>query len=38
MVLIRRTGGRWESPTMNSYGNEDELEALLEESPGLILG
>jgi hypothetical protein len=35
-VLIRRTGGAWEPPSVRSYKNEAELQALVVESPGLV--
>jgi hypothetical protein len=36
IVLIRRSGGEWEPPSVTSYENEAELQALVVESPGLV--
>jgi hypothetical protein len=36
IVLIRRTGGAWEPPSVTAYENEAELQALVVESPGLV--
>jgi hypothetical protein len=35
-VLIRRTGGEWEPPSVTSYENEAGLQAMVVESPGLV--
>jgi hypothetical protein len=35
-VLIRRSGGDWQPPSVTSYENEAELQALVSESPHLV--
>jgi hypothetical protein len=35
-VLIRRSGGGWEPPSVTSYENEAELQNLVRESPELV--
>jgi hypothetical protein len=35
-VLIRRSGGGWEPPSVTSYENEAELQDLVRESPELV--
>lgn len=35
-MLIRRAGGNWESPPVQWYENENELQQLVTASPGLV--
>jgi hypothetical protein len=37
-MLIRHSGGGWESPAVTSYDDEAALETLLLESPDLLPG
>ena len=38
-LLIRREGeGDWHEPATTVYGNEQDLQDMLEDSPGLIPG
>jgi len=38
MVLLRKIGSGWSSPSLTNYGSEEDLQRLLADSPDLIPG